>query len=85
KQEISGEMERERAQILSEARRQAETIRGAADAEAASIYSDAYGADPEFFEFWRAVQSYEGLLPRFQKTLSTDMDYFRFLYDEQGQ
>lgn len=85
KQEILGQMERERAQILSEARREAETIRGEADAEAAAIYSGAYEQDPGFFEFWRAVQSYEGILPTFSKTLTTDMDYFRFLHDEQGQ
>lgn len=85
KQEILGQMERERAQILSEARREAETIRGEADAEAAAIYSGAYEQDPGFFEFWRAVQSYEGILPTFNKTLTTDMDYFRFLHDEQGQ
>ncbi|MFW6338817.1 MAG: protease modulator HflC [Alkalispirochaetaceae bacterium] len=85
KQEILGQMERERAQILSEARREAETIRGGADAEAAAVYSGAYEQDPAFFEFWRAVQSYESILPRFRKTLTTDMDYFRFLHDEQGQ
>jgi membrane protease subunit HflC len=85
KQEILGQMERERAQILSGARREAETIRGEADAEAAAIYTSAYEQDPAFFEFWRAVQSYEGILPRFRKTLTTDMDYFRFLHDEQGQ
>ena len=85
KQEILGQMERERAQIISGARREAETIRGTADANAAAIYSSAYEQSPGFFEFWRAVQSYEGTLPRFRKTLSTDMDYFRFLHDEQGQ
>lgn len=85
KQEILGQMERERAQILSEARREGETIRGEADAQAAAIYSNAYEQDAGFFEFWRAVQSYEGILPEFRKTLSTDMDYFRFLHDEQGQ
>jgi membrane protease subunit HflC len=85
KQEILGQMERERAQILSEARRESETIRGEADAEAAAIYSNAYEQEPGFFEFWRAVQSYEGILPEFRKTLTTDMDYFRFLHDEQGE
>jgi membrane protease subunit HflC len=85
KQQILGELENERQQIISDAERQAQEIRGEADAEAAQIYSEAYQQDPEFFEFWRAISSYEQTLPRFRKTLTTDMDYFNFLYSEQGQ
>jgi membrane protease subunit HflC len=85
KQQILGELENEKQQIISDAERQAQEIRGGADAEAAQIYSEAYQQDPEFFEFWRAISSYEQTLPRFRKTLSTDMDYFNFLYSEEGQ
>lgn len=85
KQQILGELENERQQIISNAERQAQEIRGQADAEAAQIYSEAYQQDPEFFEFWRAISSYEQTLPRFRKTLTTDMDYFNFLYSEQGR
>jgi len=85
KQQILGELENERQQIISNAERQAQEIRGQADAEAAQIYSDAYQQDPEFFEFWRAISSYEQTLPKFRKTLTTDMDYFNFLYSEEGQ
>lgn len=85
KQQILGELENERQQIISNAERQAQEIRGQADAEAAQIYSEAYQQDPEFFEFWRAISSYETTLPRFRKTLSTDMEYFNFLYSEEGQ
>jgi membrane protease subunit HflC len=85
KQQILGELENEKQQIISDAERRAQEIRGTADAEAAEIYSEAYQQDPDFFEFWRAISSYEQTLPRFRKTLSTDMDYFDFLYSEQGQ
>ncbi|MDR0473021.1 MAG: protease modulator HflC [Treponema sp.] len=85
KADILGRMDRERMTILSEAYDKAETIRGAADAEAARIYAEAYIQDREFFDFWRAVESYRVTLPGFEKTLSTDMDYFRYLYAPRGR
>lgn len=84
KQELIGQMENEKRAILSEAYERAETIRGEADATAAQIYSEAYRQDAGFFEFWRAIESYRRTLPRFRKTLSTDMEYFDFLYSEDG-
>lgn len=84
KQELIGTMENERRAILSGAYERAETIRGEADAEAARIYSEAYQQDPDFFAFWRAIESYRRTMPEFKKTLSTDMQYFDFLYSEDG-
>jgi membrane protease subunit HflC len=80
-----GRMDRERRSVLSEAYERAETIRGEGDAEAARIYAEAYGRDRSFFEFWRAVESYRNTMPNFDKTLSTDMDYFRYLYSPSGR
>ncbi|AEF84192.1 HflC protein [Treponema primitia ZAS-2] len=85
KAEWMGRMENERMSILSGAYATAETIRGTADAEAASIYAEAYSRDRNFFDFWRAVESYRSTLPKFDKTLSTDMEYFRYLYSPQGR
>ncbi len=84
KQELEGQMENEKRAILSSAYERAEVIRGEADAQAAAIYSDAYGQDAGFFEFWRAIESYRKVLPQFRKTLSTDMEYFNYLYSEDG-
>jgi membrane protease subunit HflC len=78
-------MERERMTIMSAAYREAESIRGAADAEAARIYAEAYSQDRDFFDFWGAIESYRVTMPGFDKTLSTDMDYFRYLYSIRGQ
>jgi membrane protease subunit HflC len=75
-----GRMDNERRSILSAAYEEAETIRGSADAQAAGIYAAAYNRDRDFFDFWRAVESYRATLPNFDKTLSTDLDYFRYLY-----
>lgn len=84
KQELLGQRDNEQRSILSEAYERAETIRGTADAQAAAIYSAAYQQDAEFFSFWRAIESYRRTMPQFRKTLSTDMEYFNFLYSEEG-
>jgi len=80
KAEWLGKMDNEKRTILSAAYEQAETIRGRADATATRIYAEAYNQDRDFFNFWRGVESYRSTLPRFNKTLSTDMEYFRYLY-----
>jgi membrane protease subunit HflC len=81
KAEWMGKMDNEKRSLLSAAYEQAETIRGRADASAARIYADAYNQDRGFFDFWRAVESYRSTMPQFNKTLSTDMEYFRYLYN----
>jgi membrane protease subunit HflC len=85
KAEWLGRMSNERMSILSDAYSQAETIRGAADAEASGIYAAAYNRDRDFFDFWRAIESYRSTMPNFDKTLSTDIDYFRYLYSPRGR
>ena len=81
---ILGQMERERMTIMSTAEREAQSIRASADAEAARIYALAFSQDRSFFEFWRAIESYRTTMPGFDMALSTDPDYFRFLYSAQG-
>ena len=79
-----GRRSRELNVILSGARRTAEEIKGEADAEAANIYADAYNQDPEFYEFWKAVEAYRMLMPKFRKTLTTDAEFFKYLYNQEG-
>jgi membrane protease subunit HflC len=85
KAEWLGKTDNEERSILSGAYETAEKIRGAADADATRIYADAYNRDRSFFEFWRAIESYRTTLPEFDKTLSTNMDYFKYLYSPQGR
>lgn len=59
---IRATAERERTEILANARKNAETIRGDGDGEAAKIYAAAYGRDPEFFKFYRSMQAYRNTL-----------------------
>ncbi|MEJ5190078.1 MAG: protease modulator HflC, partial [Breznakiellaceae bacterium] len=85
KAEWQGKLENERRAILSAAYEKAEKIKGEADAEATRIYAQAYSRDPEFFDFWRSIESYKTTMPQFSKTLSTDMDYFKYLYSPRGR
>jgi membrane protease subunit HflC len=78
-QEILGEMERELRTIRSEAARQAEQIRGRADAEATRIYGRAFGADPEFYAFFRTLENYRTLGENTTLMLKADSDFFRYL------
>jgi len=50
--------EQERATIKAEGQKEAQIIRADAEAEAARVYAASYGKDPEFYDFYRAMQSY---------------------------
>ena len=84
-QEILGNMERDLRRIRSEAEREAEEIRGEADAEATQIYGEAFGAEPEFYSFFRTLESYRALGPNATIMLSADSDFFRYLEESQVQ
>jgi membrane protease subunit HflC len=69
-------------ELTSDARRQAEVIRGEADAERNRIYAQAFGKDPEFFAFTRSLTSYERALKGTNSSIvmnpdTTFFEYFR--------
>ncbi|MDR8392099.1 protease modulator HflC [Aliifodinibius sp. S!AR15-10] len=82
---INGEKERELKEIQSEAFRRAEEIRGAADAEAAAVYANAYDKSPQARQLYSFVRSMEAYRNTFDdKTsivISTNSDFFQFLQD----
>lgn len=78
-QEILGQMERQLREIRSEGSRQAEEIRGKADAEATRTYGAAYGADPEFFAFFRTLESYKAVGKNTTLMIDADSEFFRYL------
>lgn len=77
--EILGEMSRELRTISSEAERKAAETRGKADAEATKIYGDAFGADPEFYAFFRTLESYSTMGANTTLMLGADAEFFRYL------
>ena len=81
KAEWMGKLEREQKSIISSAYAESEMIKGKADARATRIYADVFGQDPDFYNFWKSMESYKNILPSLEKTLTTDMEYFDYLYD----
>jgi len=78
--EIRGQKEKELQKITSEAYRVAEEVRGGADAEAAGIYAAAFGRDPEFYSFWKSLESYRATIGGESSViLTTDSDYLKYL------
>lgn len=59
--------QQEARSIEAEGRREAQIIMGQADADAAKVYSASFGKDPDFYDFYRAMQSY-------RTTFGTDDD-----------
>mgnify|MGYP000232874909 CR=1 FL=1 len=78
-----GQLDNEKRKILSGAYATSEEIKGNADAEATRIYADAYEADTDFFEFWITLESYTKSITDLPKTLSTDMEYFKYIYSSE--
>ena len=58
-QRMETDREREARTIRAQGSRDARIIRAEADAEAARVYATAFGKDPEFYDFYRAMQSYD--------------------------
>ena len=58
-QNTVADTDRNVAQIKSSAIEESETILGEADATALEIYADGFSKDPEFYQFWRTLRSYE--------------------------
>jgi membrane protease subunit HflC len=68
----------------SEADREANVARGEADAERNRIFAEAYGADAEFFAFYRSLQAYEQALRGGNSTLvmTPEGQFFEYFKDE---
>jgi membrane protease subunit HflC len=73
--------QQEAATIRAQGQKNAQIIRATADASAAKIYADAYGKDPQFYDFYRAMQSYDTTFAEdggaSQIIMSPDNEYLR--------
>lgn len=83
---IRANADRQRTELVAEGRRDSEIIRGEADAEAAKIYADAFGQDPEFFEFTRSLRAYTDSFNSGDDVLVLDPNdsFFKYLRDPNG-
>ena len=85
KANLLGQTNNKLKQIQSEAERKAKEIKAKADAEALAIRNRAYSQDPNFADYWMALEEYKTILPKFNKTLTTDSDFYKYLYSKRGR
>ncbi len=85
-QRVRAQADRTVVELVSDAKRQAEIVRGEADALRNNIFAQAFGADPEFFEFYRSLTAYERALQGSNSTmvLSPDSEFFNYLKSATG-
>jgi len=84
-QRVRAQADRTQVEIVSEANREAEIIRGEADATRNAIFAEAYGADPEFFDFYRSLNAYRTALQGNNSTMvmAPDSEFFNYLKSDQ--
>jgi modulator of FtsH protease HflC len=83
-QRVRASADRTVVELTSEARKNAEVIRGEADAARNAIYAEAFGRDPEFFAFTRSLTSYERALQPGNSSIvmQPDSEFFDYLRSE---
>ena len=85
-QRVSAQADRTVVEIVSEANKTSEIIRGEADALRNNIFAQAFGQDQEFFEFYRSLTAYQRALQAGNSTLviSPDSEFFDYLKSDQA-
>jgi membrane protease subunit HflC len=80
-QRVRAQADRTKVELVSDAQRQAEIIRGEADARRNAVFADAYGADPEFFDFYRSLAAYRAGILGGNSTMvmAPDSEFFDYL------
>ena len=77
---ITSTADKEATVILANAQKQSEIMKGEGDGMRNKIFADAFGRDPEFFAFYRAMQAYERALIGGETSLilSPDSEFFKY-------
>ena len=80
---ITSTADKEVTVLLANAKKQSEIMKGEGDGQRNKIFANAFGKDPEFFAFYRAMQAYEKALIGGDTSLilSPDSDFFKFFGD----
>ncbi|PSL22368.1 protease modulator HflC [Shimia abyssi] len=86
-QRVRAQADRTVVELVSDANRQSEIVRGEADARRNGIFAEAFGADPEFFEFYRSLNAYRIALQggNSSMVMSPDSEFFNYLKSDMGR
>lgn len=85
-QRVRAQADRTVVELVSDASRQAEIIRGEADARRNNIFATAFSQDAEFFEFYRSLTAYQRSLKGENSTfvMAPDSEFFNYLKSADG-
>jgi membrane protease subunit HflC len=84
--EVRGQKERDMLAASSVGYKNAQALKGAADAKATAIYARAYGRDPEFYQFLKAMETLNGSFSQGTTAiLSTDSELLKYLKSDAGR
>ncbi|AHI65293.1 protease modulator HflC [Burkholderia thailandensis] len=84
-EEIKADAARQQQTILAEGYKSAQSIKGEGDAKAASIAADAFGRDPQFYQFYASLQAYRNSFkPNDVIVVDPDSEFFRFMRGPTG-
>ncbi len=85
-EKIRADAERQREVIIAEAYRDAQGVKGEGDAKASALYAAAYGKNPEFYAFYRSMESYKGSFKNKSDVmvLQPNSEFFRYMKSPRG-
>jgi len=80
-EKIRAEAEKQRDIIITDAYRQAQTIKGQGDAKASRIYADSFSKNAEFYDFYRSLEAYRKSFSGKDDVMVLDpnSDFFKYL------
>jgi membrane protease subunit HflC len=83
-EKIQADADRQRIEIVADAYRQAELLRGEGDAGAADTYAKAFKQNSEFYSFWRSLTAYRDVFSDggSMMVLDPDSEFFRYFKSE---
>ena len=85
-EKIRADADRQREVILADAYRQAQKTKGDGDARASAIYAAAYGQNPEFYSFYRSLETYKSTFKNKSDLMVLDpsSEFFQYLRQSAG-
>jgi membrane protease subunit HflC len=85
-EKIRADADRQREVILADAYRQAQKTKGDGDAKASAIYAAAYGQNPEFYAFYRSLETYKATFRNKSDLMVLDpsSEFFQYLKQSAG-
>ena len=83
-EKIRADADRQREVTIANAYREAQKIKGAGDAQAARIYAEAFGKDPQFAQFYRSLDAYKATFAKKSDVMVLDPGSSEFFRNMRG-